>query len=90
MKVQGYLVCWDDYYDNVLDIDSQFKASGLNLQIINSGTPREGWNNLGDIRYYRQFYYALKDFDFNNDYMLFMCGDISYSDWNSVIKRSKI
>ena len=88
MKVQGYLVCWDDYYDNAVDIESQLRSVGFNLQIINSGTPRDGWKNLGDIRYYRQFYYALKDFNFDNDYMLFMCGDISFSDWHSVIKRS--
>jgi GR25 family glycosyltransferase involved in LPS biosynthesis len=88
MKFQSYLVCWDDYYQNCLDIESQFNSAGFEITVINSGTPRDGWQNLGDIRYYRQFYHALKNFNFENDYMLFMCGDISFYNWNIVIERA--
>lgn len=87
MKIQGYLVCWDDYRDNCVDIESQFKLNNFNLTVINSGQPKDGWVNLGDVRYYRQFYYALKDFDLNSDYLLFICGDVSSSNWTSLINR---
>jgi hypothetical protein len=88
MKIKNYLVCWDYYLDNCLDIESQFKAAGLNLTVLNSGTPRAGWENLGDIRYYRQFYYALQNFELDNDYLLFICGDVSYDAWGDVINRA--
>ena len=88
MKFQSYLVSWDEYYKNSLDIESQFKNMGLDIKVINSGSPKDGWINVGDIRYFRQFYYAIKDFNFNNDYMLFMCGDVSNEDWSIVINRA--
>jgi hypothetical protein len=88
MKIQNYLVAWDDYRDNCIDIENQFKSAGLKLSVLNSGTPKDGWNNLGDIRYYRQFYYALKDFNQSNDYLLFICGDVSYDSWKDVMHRA--
>ena len=88
MRIQNYLVCWDDYRDNCLDIESQFKSAGLNLTVLNSGVPKDGWENLGDIRYYRQFYYAIKNFDMDNDYLLFICGDVSYNSWKDVMDRA--
>lgn len=88
MKIQSYLICWDDYRDNCIDIESQFKTNGLDLTVINSGKPKEGWKNLGDIRYYRQFYYALKDFDFNNEYLMFICGDLKSSNWKGIVDRA--
>jgi len=68
VKIQSYLVCWDDYRNNCIGIESQFKLNGFNLTVINSGQPKNGWQNLGDIRYYRQFYYALKDFNFDLEF----------------------
>jgi GR25 family glycosyltransferase involved in LPS biosynthesis len=62
--------------------------AGFNIEIINSGRPKEGWHNLGDVRYFRQFYYAIKNFDFNNDYMLFICGDLSYNNWAGFLNRA--
>jgi GR25 family glycosyltransferase involved in LPS biosynthesis len=89
MKIQRYLVCWDDVYDNCINIESEFKSSGFDITVINSGKPKNGWHNVGDIRYYRQFYYALKNFDFNNDYMLYICGDLSSDKWINVLNRSE-
>ena len=88
MNIQAYLVAWDDYLQNCLDIESQFIKFGINIFVINSGSHREGWENVGDIRYYKQFYYAIKNFNIENDYLLFMCGDVSHKDWSAVINRA--
>ena len=90
MKLFSYIVCWDDVHYNVIDnIEKQFVDSGLPHKIINSGNmKRDHWDNVGDIRYYRQFNHALKDFDRSNDYMVFVCGDVSHDNWSAVYNRA--
>lgn len=88
MKIEAYLVAWDDFLDNCLEIESQFKNIDIQFSVINSGSPISGWQNVGDIRYYRQFFYAIKNFNTQNDYLLFMCGDVSHSNWAAVIDRA--
>lgn len=89
MKSFAYIVCWDDVHYNVIDnIEKQFINYGQPHKIINSGNmKRDHWDNVGDIRYYRQFYKALKEFDESNDYMLFICGDVSCDNWADVLDR---
>jgi len=89
MKFQSYLVCWDDYLNNALEIEKQFSNVNLNLEVINSGTPKDGWINVGDIRYFKQLYYVLKNFDYSNDYLVFIAADISQKDWSVFMNRAK-
>jgi GR25 family glycosyltransferase involved in LPS biosynthesis len=90
VKSFAYVVCWDDVHYNVIDnIEKQFIDYGQPYKIINSGNmKRDHWDNVGDIRYYRQFYKALKEFDISNDYMIFICGDVSYDNWADVLSRT--
>jgi GR25 family glycosyltransferase involved in LPS biosynthesis len=89
MKFYTYLVAWDDVYSNCVEIDEQFMAAGQSITVINSGEKkRSHWHNVGDIRYYRQFYYAIKSFDMSYDYMAFLCGDVSYNEWSNIIDRA--
>lgn len=90
MKIQTYLVAWDDVQKNCIELDEIFMSYGEPITVINSGTPiNQHWHNVGDIRYYRQFYYALKNFDMSNDYMAFLCGDVTYDEWTRVIDRAE-
>lgn len=89
MSFFTYLVSWDNFHDNCVSIEKEFKSIGQPIKVINSGsTPVNGWDNVGDIRYYRQFHHALKNFDNSYDYMAFMCGDVSYNNWPEFIKRA--
>jgi GR25 family glycosyltransferase involved in LPS biosynthesis len=89
MKFYTYLVAWDEVHFNAVEIDEQFMAAGQPITVINSGNmKRDHWDNVGDIRYYRQFYHALKSFDTSYDYMAFLCGDVSYSEWSKAIERA--
>ena len=89
MKFYTYLVAWDEVHYNCVEIDEQFMAAGQPITVINSGEmKRDHWDNVGDIRYYRQFYHALKNFDMSYDYMAFMCGDVSYTEWSNAIDRA--
>jgi hypothetical protein len=84
-----YLVAWDEVHFNCVEIDEQFMAAGQPITVINSGNmKRDHWDNVGDIRYFRQFYKALKEFDFSNDFMIFVCGDVSYNDWAGYLDRA--
>jgi GR25 family glycosyltransferase involved in LPS biosynthesis len=90
MKFYTYLVAWDEMHNNCVEIDEIFMANGQPITVINSGTiKKDHWHNVGDIRYYRQFYYALKHFDMSYDYMAFLCGDVSYTEWSNAIDRAK-
>lgn len=89
MKFYTYLVAWDEVHFNAVEIDEQFMAAGQPITVINSGNmKRDHWDNVGDIRYYRQFYHALKSFDNSYDYMAFLCGDVSYTEWSKAIERA--
>lgn len=89
MSFYTYLVAWDEVHFNCVEIDNFFTSIGQPITVINSGElKRNHWDNIGDVRYYRQFYYALKKFDMQYEYMAFMCGDISYNEWSNVIERA--
>ena len=68
MSFYAYVVKWDAVHYNVVEMEDAFKAYGQDYTIINSGNmTRDGWHDVGDIRYYRQLYYALINFDYNHD-----------------------
>lgn len=87
MSFYSYIINWNEVYNNVIGIESEFIKANKPFKVINSGAPHDGWENIGDIRYYRQFYYALKDFDYSYEYLAVICGDISYSNWTGFFDR---
>jgi len=90
MSFYAYVVKWDAVHYNVVEMEDAFKAYGQEYTVINSGNmTRDGWHDVGDIRYYRQLYYALMNFDYNYDYMAFICGDVSHWNWAGVLDRAK-
>jgi len=91
MKLQAFIVNWENVYKNVARLESQFTEAGYAPTIINSWEfGKQHWLFVGDIRYYRQFYKALELFDSNNDYMLFCAGDISYNNWCDFFAKFKL
>jgi GR25 family glycosyltransferase involved in LPS biosynthesis len=91
MSFQTYIVNWNEVESNVKDIERNFTELNQSFKIINSGTSvNENWMNVGDIRYYRQLRVAVQDFNKSDkEYMLFLCGDVSSSNWNFVLNRAE-
>ena len=89
MKFFTYLVCWDEFHDNCGRIEAEFNSANQPIKVINSGSMiKDNWDNVGDIRYYRQLHYAMRNFDTSYEYMAFMCGDVSYDNWKGFINRA--
>jgi hypothetical protein len=90
MKIYSYIINWDSVEENVLKIEKYFIDKLIPFTVINSGSiNKESWMNVGDIRYYRQFYTAINNFDDNSyDYMFWLAGDISSNNWDDFINRA--
>lgn len=88
-KSFAYIISWDEVYNNVIEIEKNFIEYKQPYKVFNSGKPVVGWVSLGDIRYYRQLYKALEDFDYNKyDYMMFVAGDINSSNWKKFFDKA--
>jgi hypothetical protein len=88
MSFYTYIVSWDLVHNNVIEMEKNFSKFGNNFSILNSeSTNREGWENIGDIRYFRQFRYALEHFDQSYDYMGWIAGDVSFDKWGIFLNR---
>lgn len=89
MLFHTYLVAWDAVHFNSVEIEETFIKAKSPITVINSGRmQRDHWNNVGDIRYYKQFYHALKNFNDSYEYMAFLCGDVSSDKWQHFIDRA--
>lgn len=89
MNFFSYIVCWDEVYNNVLNIENDFTSLNVPHKVINSGSRlHDNWMNVGDIRYYRQLHKAVKDFDRSYEYMFWLAGDVSYNNWSDFIDRA--
>lgn len=88
MNFFTYIVCWDDVYENVCNIEKIFLENNVPHKIINSGSIiHDHWMNVGDIRYTRQYYASVKDFDRKYEYVFWLTGDVGYHDWISFLQR---
>jgi len=58
------------------------------ITVINSGTPTENWENVGDLYYGEQFKEILKRHDDKSTIMNIQ-GDATYHNWEEVISRYK-
>lgn len=89
MNFFTYIVNWNEVYHNVLEVEKLFQQNNIPHKIINSGSiSHKHWANVGDIRYYRQLYMAVKDFDFNYEYMFWLTGDVSSDNWENFISKA--
>lgn len=91
MNIDAYLVNWDQVYDNVCDLEQRLTACGIKPTVINSGSAVESqWTHVGDIRYFRQLYTALKMFDRQHTHFMFCAGDLKHGDWPSLFDRARL
>ena len=94
IKYCGYIQSWNDVTNvekNVLKIEQEFINHNKDYRIINSSKTiyeKENWINVGDIWYHRSFYEAIKDFDFSNDYFLYITGDFKSNMWQDIFEKS--
>lgn len=94
IKYCGYIQNWNDITNvekNVLKIEKEFIKYGKSYKVINSSKTiyeKENWINVDDIWYQRSFYEALKDFDFSNDYFLYITGDFKSNLWEEIFQKS--
>lgn len=94
IKYCAYIQSWNDITNvekNVLKIEQEFIKHNKDYRIINSSNniyKKENWINVGAIWYHRSFYEALKDFDFSNDYFLYITGDFKSSMWKEIFEKS--
>lgn len=75
---------------NVLEIEQELIEYGQKYTVINSTDnvyDKENWINSGDNWYYVSFYNALKDFDNNSDYFVFLTGDVKVESWTNLLDR---
>ena len=91
MKFFTYLVNWDAVLNNVLEIENLFINNNIPYKIINSSSiNKDHWLNVGDVRYYRQLYKAVQDFDRSYEYMFWLAGDVSYHNWMSFLDKANL
>lgn len=93
MSIRCYVVCWDSVLDNCINIEKNLLSNNINYFILNSSSQpglNKNWLDIGNIWYYNQFHYALKDFCRSNDTLFcFVAGDLQHEDFSYVINKSE-
>lgn len=94
MSIRCYLICWDAVLENCINIENNLIKNNINYFILNSSsTPsaNKNWLDVGNIWYYNQFHYALKDFCQSDDTLFcFIAGDLGHEDFSYVINKSEM
>ena len=94
IKYCAYIQNWNNVSNvekNVLKIEKEFIKHKKDYRVINSSSTiyeKENWINVGPIWYQRSFYAALKNFDFSNDYFLYITGDFKSNMWEEIFNKS--
>lgn len=93
MSIRCYVVCWDSVLNNCIDIENNLESSNINYFILNSSSQaglNKNWLDIGNIWYYNQFHYALKDFCQSNDSLFcFIAGDLEHEDFSYIVNKSE-
>jgi hypothetical protein len=90
MKVQHFIFNWARVTEDVKRMQKSLTDSGYAVNIINcDDNAQDGWINVGnDYWLYGQFYKCLENFDYSNDYLNIMLGDVETDDYSELIKRT--
>lgn len=93
MSIRCYVVCWDSVLENCINIENNLIKNNINYFILNSSSDpakNRNWLDVGNVWYYNQFHYALKDFCQSDDNLFcFISGDLEYEDFSYVINKSE-
>lgn len=90
MKVQNFIFNWSRVTEDVKKMCEQLTSSGYEVTVINSDdNPQEGWINVGnDYWLYGQVYTCLENFNYENDYLNILLGDVEYDDYVKLFDRT--
>ncbi len=90
MKVQHFIFNWSRVTEDVKNIQKTLNDSGYDVSVINcDDNPQDGWINLGnDYWLYGQMHSCLRNFDFKNDYLNIMLGDVETDNYPELFKRT--
>ena len=91
MKLQTFIFNWNRVNDEVEKMYSQLQDAGIEATVINStDNERDGWLNVGDDYWcYGQTWTAFNNFDYDNDYLNIIFGDVEYDDYAQLVNRTK-
>lgn len=89
-KVQHFIFSWARVTEDVKKIQKELADSGYKVDVINcDDNPQEGWINVGnDYWLYGQVFMCLKNFDFDNDYLNIMLGDVETDNYPELFRRT--
>lgn len=89
-KVQHFIFSWSRVTEDVKKIRNILTDSGFLVDVINcDDTPQDEWINVGnDYWLYGQFFKCIENFDFSNDYLNIMLGDVETDDYTELFNRT--
>lgn len=87
-----YIVCWDEVFDNTVQIEAELAAGGFSYLIINKSRflkQDNNWIKAKDTRYYGHFLTALEDFVDKKEHSVFVfhAGDCRWPAMSSYTKK---
>ena len=90
MKIQHFIFNWSRVTEDVKNIQKTLNDSGYDVSVINcDDNPQDGWINVGnDYWLYGQMHSCLRNFDFGNDYLNIMLGDVETDNYPELFKRT--
>lgn len=89
-KVQHFIFNWARVTEDVKKVYDTLTDSGFQINVVNcDDTPQDGWINIGnDYWLYGQLCKCLENFDFDNDYLNIMLGDVETDDYPALFNRT--
>ena len=82
IKVQVFISHWFSTWDNIHCVERSCLDFGYDTTVLNTTIQdKEGWENSIPISFFRQFEFACRTFDSNNEYMLFITADVKTDKW---------
>lgn len=87
MNIQPFIFSWNRQFDKVCQTEKDLLSIFDKVIVINSNekNTKDTWINLGDSAYFMDmFRKALEIFD--GDILMHVQGDVSYDNWNTLIK----
>jgi len=85
MKSITYIIAWDGAIENCRNISNQLENGNITHKFFNVSSYPElnkNWERKPDLRYYRHFFNAVKDFlETDSDIFIFNAGDAKCVDW---------
>lgn len=91
MKIQHFIFNWSRVTDEVKKIEKLLIKSGYLVNVINCDDNKvENWINIGnDYWLYGQFFKCIENFDYSNDYLNIMLGDVEVDDYSKLLNRTQ-